>query len=73
MYLLPKPQEIKINKEEKPFSLKYDTAIIIEDSCPEQTFDYGKILQEEIRRAAGLSLLIRKGEGREREIVLSAR
>lgn len=72
MYFLPKPQEIKIEKGNQPFFLKYDTAITIEDSCPEQAFAWGKLLQEEIRRAAGLSLLIRKGEGREGEIVLSA-
>lgn len=43
MYFLPKPQEIKIEKGNQPFFLKYDTAITIEDSCPEQAFAWGKL------------------------------
>ena len=59
MYLLPRPQEI--TKKEGCFSLTWESAIVLADSCPAVSRRHAAFLQKEIRHDTGMLLPILKG------------
>lgn len=69
MYLLPRPQELSI--QESFNIIRYDTNIIIDESCSMNINKYAKILKEDILKTLGFSLMINKGEKTAESIFLA--
>lgn len=68
MILLPVPQ--KMEEGNAQLMLQRDSMIVIDVSCPQGAFLYARLLQDEIRTWAGLTVSIGRGTFREGDILL---
>lgn len=68
MYLIPSPQELKLN--ETFYTLHYNTNIVIDGNCDTAVNHYATILKDSINHYTGFSLPITRGEARENTIHL---
>ena len=69
MYLLPKPKRTK--KREGFYEICWNTVITIDEALSEHGFVYAGILQECIRKSAGIECAILRGTKREGDIFLT--
>lgn len=69
MYLLPKPK--RVEKKQGAYELCWNTVITIDETVPENGFVYAKILQECIKRNAGIACAVARGTRREGDIFLT--
>ncbi len=69
MYLLPKPKRTK--KREGFYEICWNTVITIDEALSEHGFVYAGILQECIRKSAGIECAIVRGTKREGDIFLT--
>ncbi len=69
MYLLPKPK--KIEKRQDSYEISWNTVITIDGALSENGCVYAGILQERIRRYAGIECAVVRGEKRKRDIFLT--
>lgn len=67
MYLIPQPEKIQYQEEKKPFRLRYQTVLVIDDGMSAENsrlaYSYAKLLQQEIAEDLGLVLPIQKRKG----------
>lgn len=68
MYLLPEPKKIQI--ETGSYIVDYRRRIVIGNSCGENVFLYGTILQETIRQWCGLNVPVVRGSAKAGDILL---
>lgn len=59
MYLLPKPQKWKTI--EGIFTICYNRAIVVENSCPPEVYEDAKLFQQVLCESLGFALRITRG------------
>lgn len=69
MYLLPKPK--RAEKREGFYEIRWDTVITIGETLSENGFVYAGILQECIRKSAGIGCAVVRGAKRQGDIFLT--
>lgn len=69
MYLLPKPR--KVEKGGGSYAIGWKTAIVIDEALPENGYVYAGLLQECIRKYAGIECAVMRGKNREGDIFLT--
>lgn len=69
MYLLPKPK--RAEKRQGSYEICWNTVVTIDETLTENGFVYAKILQECIRKSAGIECAVVRGEMRKGDIFLT--
>ncbi len=69
MYIIPEPQEM--NRGEGCYTVAFDQKIVIASSCGVNVYEYGKLLQEELRACTGYGLSITRGGSCKAAVTLS--
>lgn len=69
MYIIPEPQEM--NRGEGCYTVVFDQKIVIASSCGVNVYEYGKLLQEELRACTGYGLSITRGGSCKAAVTLS--
>lgn len=69
MYIIPEPQEM--NRGEGCYTVTFDRKIVIASSCGVNVYEYGKLLQEELRACTGYGLSITRGGSCKAAVTLS--
>lgn len=69
MYIIPEPQEM--NRGEGCYTVAFDQKIVIASSCGVNVYEYGKLLQEELRACTGYGLSITRGSSRKAAVTLA--
>ncbi len=60
MYVIPKPQELKY--QEGQYILAHQGCIILAPECAGKSFSHAKLLQKELEKLLGYSLVITRGD-----------